>query len=140
MTTTRSLRRAATVVVGSTAALALATGTASAHHCLKEWNDAARAQVAAGTPWAPLSDFMSFAIVNFLTGGTPECAAHADEFTLAYMDATDIATEPTIHMKATVGGGAAHQGRDVVPFEYLDFGVLEALISAEEDCADVVFD
>lgn len=134
------LRRGGVVVAGAGAFALVAAGPASAHHCLKEWNDAARAQVSTGTAWMAMSDFVGFAIVNYLPGGTPECAAHADAITADYLDTAGIATEPTVHMKATTGGGAAHQGKDVKPFSYLDFAILEGLIAAEEDCAGVVFE
>ena len=139
MSFTTHLRRTATVVGGPTAPHALAAGAASAPPCRKEWNDAARAQVSSGTSWMAMSDFTGFAIMNFLPGGTPACAAHADEFTASYMAAKDLATEPTVHMKATVGGGAAHQGKEVKPFSYLDFAVLEGLIAGEADCDGVSF-
>ncbi|TNM36650.1 hypothetical protein FHP29_21245 [Nocardioides albidus] len=134
------LRRTGTVAATGAALALVAAGPASAHHCLKEWNDAARAQVSSGTAWMAMSDFVGFAIVNFLPGGTPECAAHADEITADYLTAAGIATEPTVHMKATTGGGAAHQGKVVKPFDYIEFGIVEGLIAAEEDCAGVVFE
>lgn len=137
MSFTTHVRRVATVVGGTTAALALATSTASAHHCLKEWNDAARAQVSSGTAWMAMSDFVEFAVTEFF-GLPAECAAHADEWTAAWMQWSGTETEPTIHTKATVGGGAAHQGKSVPAFDYLgddDFAFLEGLIFSEPDCA-----
>lgn len=133
-------RRVAGVIAGAGALAVVAAGPASAHHCLKEWNDAARAQVSSGTSWMAMSDFVGFAIQNFLPGGTAECAAHADAFTATYMAAKGLGSEPTVHMKATVGGGAAHQGKEVKPFTYLDLGLLAGTIMGEEDCSDVVFE
>lgn len=140
MSLSSHLRRTGTVATAATALALVAAGPASAHHCLKEWNGAARTQVSSGTSWMALSDFVGFAIVNFLPGGTPECAAHADEITAGYLTQAGLATEPTVHMRATTGGGAAHQGKDVKPFSYLDFALLKGLVSAEEDCAGVVFE
>jgi hypothetical protein len=132
-----SFRMGAIAVVG-VAGLALAPA-ASAHHCYKtEWQEAAYAQVSSGTPWTPMSELVAFAVTEFF-GGTAECAAHADEWTAAWMDAHDVETEPLIHMRATVGGGAHDRnGKTVPPFSYLteaDFAELEGLIMAEEDCA-----
>jgi hypothetical protein len=137
-----SFRMGAIAVVG-VAGLALAPA-ASAFHCYKtDWQDAAYAQVRSGTTWTPMSEFLEFAVMTFFEGGTPECAAHADEWTEAWMEANGVEEEPLINMRATAGGGAHDRnGKTVPPFSYLDdddFGQLAALILAEPDCADVVF-
>ena len=50
--------------------------------------------------------------------------------------------EPLIHSKATVGGGAAHQGKDVKPFSYLTDEEFEwltvELLTRLDECADGV--
>jgi hypothetical protein len=112
-----------------------------AHHCDKtEWQEAAYAQVRSGTAWAPMEDFVAFAVTEFL-GQSPECAAHADEWTAAWMEMHDVEVEPLIHMKATAGGGAHDRnGKNVPPFSYLsdaDFGELVGMIMSEADCADL---
>ena len=132
------LRRTAPVIAGAGALAVVAAGPASAHHCLKEWNDAARAQVSSGTSWLPMSDFVYLAVTEFIPGLGANCGDHADEFTAAWMEYRGIETEPTIHMKATTGGGAVHHsGKEPKPFNYLgdnDFMFLEGLIAEEPDC------
>ncbi|PVG83249.1 hypothetical protein DDE18_08090 [Nocardioides gansuensis] len=136
MITTSILRRAWAAIAGASAVALLAAGPASAHHCLVNFNEAAQAQVAEGTAWMPLGDFIEFAVVNF-GGASPACAAHADEWAAEIMEIEGLESEPNVHMKATVGGGAAHRaGREPVPFNYMDVeGDLFPLIAAEPDCA-----
>jgi hypothetical protein len=137
MSTITHLVRAGGVVAGGTALALLAAGPASAHHCYKEWNDAARAQVSTGTSWMAMSDFVSFAATEFF-GLSDACASHGDEWTQAWMVEAGVTTEPTVHMRATVGGGAAHRtGKEPKPFGYLgddDFAFLESQIFSEPDC------
>lgn len=128
--------RTTTVVAGACALGMIAAGPASAHHCLKEFNDAARAQVASGTPWMPLGDFLAFAAVEFV-GVSPECAENAGDWTTALMARKGLETEPSIHMKSTAGGGAAHQGKQVPAFNYLsedDIGYVIGLMFASPGC------
>lgn len=131
------LRRGAGVLAGAAALAVVAAGPASAHHCYKEWNDAARDRVSAGQVWMPMSGYVGYAVTEFF-GLSAECAAHADEWTAAWMATVGAETEPTLHMKATVGGGAAHmKGFEPKPFGYLDdadFVFLEGLIFGEADC------
>lgn len=138
MSITTHLGRGAAVLAGATALAVVAAGPASAHHCYKEWNDAARAQVSAGTAWMSMSDFVEMAATEFF-GLPPECTSHAGEWADAWMAYAGVETEPTIHMKATVGGGANHRkGFVPKPFGYLgdeDFAFLESQIMAEPDCA-----
>lgn len=128
--------RTSSVVAGASALAMVAAGPASAHHCLKEWNDAARAQVSSGTAWMPMSDFVHMVVTQWM-GLSPECGAHADEWTAAWLDHTDRASEPTIHMKATAAGGTAHQGKEVKSFTYLsddDIAFVEGQIFSEDAC------
>lgn len=139
MTITKQLRRSGGVIAGAAALAVVGAGPASAHHCFKEWIDAARAQVSSGTVWMPVSDFVAMAITEFfeLSG---QCASHADAWTGDWMKWRGMETEPTIHTKATVGGGAAHRkGFEPKPFGYLgddDFAFLEGLIFSEPDCTE----
>ena len=54
------------------------------------------------------------------------------------MTAKGLTEEPMIHTRATVGGGAANQGKDVPALNYLtdaDFALLDSLLGpAIEDC------
>lgn len=132
------VRRIGTVAGATVAAVALAAPS-YAHHCYKEhWTDAAHAAVSSGTAWMSMTDFVHLALTEEL-GLPEECAAHSNEFVKTYMANNRIAQEPLIHARATVGGGAAHKkGFEPPPFKYLndaDFGQLEALIFAEEDCS-----
>lgn len=134
----RAARRAG--IIGATAAaFTLAgAGVASAHHCYKDsWQATAYAHHAeGGTAWLPLSDLGAM-IVTF-DMGAPECAHVADAVVEDWMAANGVTVEPLIHSKATVGGGAAHRGKDVPPFSYLgeaDFMMLEAgLVAGVEEC------
>ena len=131
------LRRGAGVLAGAAALAVVAAGPASAHHCYKEWNDAARDRVSTGQVWMPMSGFVEY-VVTYEFGMSAECVAHADEWTAAWMATVGAETEPSIHMKATVGGGAAHfKGFEPKPFGYLgdaDIAFLEGLIFSETDC------
>lgn len=134
----RGVRRAGLVSAGAAAILALGATAASAHHCYKaDWNDAAATQLNQNsTPWLPLSDLAELVITQDI--GLAQCAGYGDQVTAAWMEATGAEQEPLIQIKATAGGGAAHQGKTVKPFLYLgdaDFAVLdEALTAAIDDC------
>jgi hypothetical protein len=134
----RAIRRAGLVSVGVGAVLALSANTAFAHHCYKaDWNDAAYAHHAqGGTAWIPLSDLADLVIAEDI--GLPECVGYGDQVAEAWMEATGTEVEPLIHSRATAGGGAAHQGKTVPPFHYLDdadFAILDgALGEAIGDC------
>lgn len=138
MNLNHTFRRLGIAVAGAGALAIAVAGPAAAHHCFKdEWQDAARAQLTQGkTPWMPMSDFIAFAITEEF-GLPDECAAHADQFVAAWMTHAGVDEEPLIHMRATVGGGAAHQGRAPQPMSYLedaDFDYLGGLLGSTEDC------
>ena len=125
--------------LAGTAALSIAlAGTASAHHCYKEdWNDAAYAHHSqGGTPWQPLSNIGEMVVAEEI--GLPQCTYVVDGAVADFMAAKGLTEEPLIHTRATAGGGAAHQGKDVPPFSYLtdaDFVLLDSLLGpAIEDC------
>lgn len=121
-------RRALGVAAG-TAALTLGVATtASAHHCYKvDWNAKAYEQQSTNkSPWMPLSGLGAMIIAEDI--GMPECSGYASVAIAHWMEETGTSTEPLIHMKATAGGGAAHRGKTVKPFAYLeeaDFVILE---------------
>jgi len=132
--------RRAGAVAATVAALGIATATtASAHHCYKiDWNDSAREQLAKNrTAWMPLSDLGAMIIAAPLEQGgynRPDCTASADAAVAAWMAETGTTAEPLIHSKATVGSGAAYQGKAPKGFAYLseaDFGVLVMAIDAD---------
>ena len=144
--TARTWRRRAGAVAAVVAAMGIATATsASAHHCYKvDWNDSAREQLTKNrTAWMPLSDLGAMIIgapVDQGGYGRPDCAGSADVAVAAWMEQTGTAQEPLIHSRATVGGGAAYQGKAPKGFAYLgdeDFGVLVMAIEADlaETCA-----
>jgi hypothetical protein len=117
--------------IAGAAALSLAVATtASAHHCYKEdWNDAAYAHVSqGGTAWLPLGDLGRMVVSEEL--GLPQCAYVIDGVVADYVAIKGLDAEPLIHSRATAGGGAAHQGKTVPPYEYLDFAVLDPLLQA----------
>jgi hypothetical protein len=125
--------------LAATAALSIAfASTASAFHCYKEdWNDAAYAHLSqGGTPWLPLSDLGESLVAEEI--GLPQCTYVVDGVIADFMTAKGLTEEPLIHTRAVVGGGAAHQGKDVPPFNYLtdaDFVLLDSLLGpAIEDC------
>jgi hypothetical protein len=132
--------RRAGAVAATVAALGIATATtASAHHCYKiDWNDSAREQLAKNrTAWMPLSDLGAMIIaapVDQFGYGRPDCAGSADAAVAAWMAQTGATQEPLIHSKATVGSGAAYQGKAPKGFAYLgdeDFMVLVMAIEAD---------
>ena len=122
-------------VLGTLAgASALALGvasTASAHHCYKlDWNDkAAEQQAGNGSPWTPLSTLGAMVIAQDV--GMPECAGYSSVAIDHWMEETGTTSEPLIHLRATVGGGALHHnppGRTARSIGYLtdaDFAILE---------------
>ncbi|HEX5969200.1 MAG TPA: hypothetical protein VFY88_12035 [Intrasporangium sp.] len=136
----RTVRRAGTVLA-ATAAITLAGSTmASAHHCYKnEWQAAAHEQLSNGrTAWMPLSDLGT----AFLIGPdyAQQCGYVADDVVEQWMAANDVDTEPLIHMRATVGGGALYNsGKEPKPFSYLDdedFGMLTmGIVEGMATCA-----
>ncbi|WP_043502321.1 hypothetical protein [Georgenia sp. SUBG003] len=138
--TARTWRRRAGAVAATVAALGVATATsASAHHCYKiDWNDSAREQLAKnGTAWMPLSDLGAMIVAAPIEEGgydRPDCTGSADAAVQAWMSGTGTTAEPLIHSRATVGSGAAYQGKVPKGFAYLsdaDFGVLVMAIDAD---------
>ena len=132
-------------VAAATAALSIVTASsASAHHCFKEdWADAAYAHHAAGgTAWIPLTQLGQMIISAPAPDGAgmPECASYFDaELLQPWLESKDLAQEPLIHFRATVGGGAYYKkGKAPAPFDYLgdeDFVALDALLGqAIEEC------
>ncbi|MCR8671079.1 hypothetical protein [Agrococcus sp. HG114] len=130
----------ATATVALAVALTMIGATAaSAHHCYKdEWADAAyQHHLRGGTPWVPLSDLgAQFLIPPELQD---DCGYVADEVVADFMADYGLQQEPLIHTRATVGSGAAYQGKDVRPFSYLteeQFGVLTvSMMDALAVCA-----
>ena len=125
------MRRTGAAVAGA-AAISLATASiASAHHCYKvDWNDRAYAAVSSGTAWMSLSDLAGMVISEQI--GLPQCAYVGDAVAADYMAAKGMTEEPLIHSKATTGGGAAHRGKTVKPFSYLneaDFVILDEALT-----------
>ncbi|MPV36599.1 hypothetical protein [Georgenia subflava] len=136
----RGWARRAGTVTAAVAALGIATATtASAHHCYKiDWNDSARQQLATHrTAWMPLSDLGEMIIAAPAEQGgydRPDCAASATAAVEAWMAAGGIEEEPLIHSRATVGSGAAYQGKAPKGFAYLeeaDFVLLTQAIEAD---------
>jgi hypothetical protein len=134
----RSTGRLLATLAGAAALSIAVAGTASAFHCYKEdWNDAAYAHLSqGGTPWLPLSDLGEIVVATEI--GLPQCTYVVDGVVADFMTAKGLTEEPLIHTRATAGGGAAHQGKDVPPFNYLtdaDFVLLDSLLGpAIEDC------
>lgn len=119
--------RLAAGLAGAAAMTLVVAGSASAHHCYKDWSEAAQARLAAGgTPWMPLSDMAE------MFGAQLGCDVDGDAVVAAWMEATGADAEPLILSTATAGGGAAHKkGKAPGPFHYLgdaDFAVLEGAI------------
>jgi hypothetical protein len=135
---TRAGRRLLTATAGAAAITLAGAGVASAHHCfMEDWNDAAYAHlVQGGTPWVPLTDLGEGLLTNEL--GVPQCAYVVDGVVAEWMAVEGLTEEPMVNVMATVGGGAAHQGKDVPPFSYLsdaDFEALDALLfPAVQEC------
>ncbi|WP_277454566.1 hypothetical protein [Janibacter sp. DB-40] len=133
------IRRSVGVIAGA-AALTLGTATvASAHHCYKvDWNDKAAEQLArGGTAWLPLTDLGAMIIAEEM--GQPQCAGYASIAVDHWMAETGATSEPLIHSKATVGGGAYYnKGKAPKPFGYLgeaDFVILtDGLMMAIDSC------
>ena len=134
----RASARLLAALAGAAALSIAVAGTASAHHCYKQdWNDAALAQLSqGGTPWQPLTDIGEFVVAVEI--GLPQCTYVVDGVVADFMTAKGLTEVPLIHTRATAGGGAAHQGKDVPPFGYLtdsDFALLDSLLEpAIEEC------
>lgn len=133
------LRRTGTVVAAA-ASIGLAGSTmASAHHCYRDyWQPQAYQQHLKGnTPWMPLSDMGTM----FLIGPdyAAQCGYVADDAVAALMAERGLTQEPLIHTRATVGSGAAYQGKAPQPFSYLtedDFGELTmSVVTGMATCA-----
>lgn len=135
---TRSARRAVSVTAGAAALLVATSLSASAHHCYKlNWAESAYTHLSQdNTPWEPMSVFAEFIIG--VEVGLPQCVGYADQVVQEWMVWKGLDQEPLIHQRATAGGGAAHQGKDVPPFAYLgeaDGPILNAALEgAIADC------
>jgi hypothetical protein len=122
----RAGRATATVALAVTLTMVGAT-MASAHHCYKDdWAAAAYQHHAqGGTPWVPLSDLGTMFLIP------PElqqqCGYVADEVVADWMADRGLQQEPLIHSRATIGSGAAYQGKGQMPFSYLSDADFEAL-------------
>ncbi|UOV99758.1 hypothetical protein [Agrococcus sp. SCSIO52902] len=132
--------RRATAAVALTAAMSMVgAAAASAHHCYRDqWAGAAyQHHIQGGTAWVSLSDLGAIFIIP------PElqadCGWVADEVVADWMADEGLEQEPLIHSRATVGSGAAYQGKGNMPFSYLSeaqFDVLGmALMEGVEACA-----
>jgi hypothetical protein len=138
-TSRRALGLGGSIVAAAAALVLVGSSAASAHHCYKdEWRAAAYAHhLAGGTPWVSLSDMGQMFFVPPELQET--CGYIADDAVEAFMTANGLTQEPMIHSKATVGGGAAHQGKDVKPFSYLTEAQFEVLtmdlFERLEECA-----
>jgi hypothetical protein len=140
MTTSRRALGLGGSIVAATAALVLVgSSAASAHHCYKdEWQAAAYAHhLAGGTPWMPLSDMGQMYLIPEAL--QESCGYVADDAVEAFMAANGLTQEPLIHAKATVGSGAAYQGKEPKPFSYLSEAQFESLtvdlMERLEECA-----
>lgn len=141
----KRLGRSATLAAAAGALVMTAAGPAAAHHCYRDWQDQAQQRLAEnGTAWVPLSDYLAAGLAEMMPDASPACLAHVPEFTQQWMDAHDVAVEPLIQVKGTVGGGAFHKnGKAPGPTHYLseaDFDELIGYVMAEPDCAPPVGD
>lgn len=134
-----ALRRAGTVAATVTAISLAGTSMASAHHCYKNyWQPNAYAHhVNGGTAWMPLSDMGTMYLIG--PEYAEQCGWVADQAVADFMRTHGLTQEPLIHSRATVGSGAAYQGKTVKPFSYLseeDFGELTmAVVAGMSECA-----
>ncbi len=126
--TTASRARRATATVALAVALTMVGATAaSAHHCYKDdWAAAAYEHHArGGTAWVTLSDLGTMFLIP------PElqqqCGYVADDVVADFMADRGLEQEPLIHSRATIGSGAAYQGKGNMPFSYLGESDFEAL-------------
>ena len=136
----KRLGRSATLAAAAGALVMTATGPAAAHHCYRDWQEQANQRLAEnGTAWVPLHEYLAEGLTSEMPGVSADCLAHVPEFTDQWMDAHDIAVEPLIQVKGTVGGGAFHKNGTVPgPTHYLsesDFDELIGYVMAEPDCA-----
>lgn len=130
----RTARRAGSLCA-AVAAFSLATaGTASAHFCYKDWQDAAyRHHVNGGTAWMPLSDMgvlITQEMASEMGADLDLSCAHTatDALVVEFMDEFDMTQEPLIHSRALVAGGALKNGKSAGPIKHLtdeQFGFLE---------------
>lgn len=130
----------ATATVALAVAMTMVGATmASAHHCYKDdWADAAyQHHLQGGTAWVPLSDMG--AMIFIPEDLQAQCGYVADDAVAAFMAERGLSQEPLIHSRATVGSGAAYQGKGKMPFSYLsdaDFDGLSLTLTAGlEECA-----
>ena len=139
MTTPGLAPRATAAVALAVAMTMVGASAASAHHCYRDqWADAAyQHHLQGGTVWVPLSDLGAMFVIP--PELQEECGYVADDVVADFMADNGMTQEPLIHSRATVGSGAAYQGKDVRPFSYLteeQFGTLTVdLLAAVEVCA-----
>ena len=136
---THQILRRATAAVAGAAALTLGVASAaSAHHCYKvDWNERAQSMLASNsTAWIPITTLGMDVMANEI--GLPQCTGYVHIALEHWMDETGATTEPFIHSRATVGSGAAYQGKAPKGFAYLDeadFAILdEGLGMAVDQC------
>lgn len=127
MTTASRAGRATATVALAVALTMVGTTAASAHHCYKDdWAAAAHEHhLQGGTAWVTLSDLGTMFLIP--PDLQEECGYVADEVVADWMAEHDLEQEPLIHSKATVGHGAAYQGKGQMPFSYLGEADFEAL-------------
>ncbi|MGM1028256.1 MAG: hypothetical protein ACQEWM_00115 [Actinomycetota bacterium] len=139
MTTARLAPRATAAIGLAVAMTMVGAAGASAHHCYRDqWSGAAyEHHLRGGTPWVPLSDLGAMFLIP--PELQDECGYVADDAVAQFMADNGMPQEPLIHSRATVGSGAAYQGKDVRPFSYLteeQFGALTMdLMERLELCA-----
>lgn len=127
MTTAGLAPRATAAIALAVAMTMVGASAASAHHCYRDqWAGAAyQHHLQGGTAWVPLSDLGAMFLIP--PELQEECGYVADDAVAELMADNGLTQEPLIHSRATVGSGAAYQGKNVRPFSYLSeeqFGAL----------------
>jgi hypothetical protein len=110
-----SLRRISTIAVGTTAALALGLGPASAHFCYVN-NMTPQAMAGAGGS----NGFASFHDLAF------EFTGLCDAGIQVLADAAGVSGSTPINLHAVMAGGAEFRGKDAPGISHLDFDAIDA--------------